>query len=358
MSDHLQPARLDAIAGGDAPSDDEAEHLLECPSCQGVIDASLGLPQLSAQLRSPALPPVDPGAPLRAFHALPRPRLRLASAAALAALAAAWALWPRAAPFAVEPAPGALVENIHTGDDRVLSLRGEATFRVQKLPAGHRFRVRSQADEVEVKGTVFLVEGGDGGVKRVEVQEGAVEVRTACCGTHLVPAGGRWVRPQLTEAPAEAPAPTAAPSASAAQASASGSAAPPRAPGEPAEELLRRGLAAFDAGNFAQASAALARASALEPHAPWARDARTLAGAARVMSAPVSGVAGLGVGAASFDKAAQRAASAGDGARAAAARLGAARASQGEARRRRYCALRGDPALPSSASAEVARECR
>ena len=61
--------------------------------------------------------------------------------------------------------------------------------------------------------------------------------------------------------------------------------------------------------------------------------------------------------AASFDLAAQRAARAGDGHRAAEARLGAARQASGEMQRRRYCALRNEGALAELHRQEAVRQC-
>jgi hypothetical protein len=372
VSPHLAPDRLSALAEGEEPSEREAEHLLECASCRDVLDDSPPLADAMRALReTPALPADRQRAVeqrlVASLAAAPRRRRPWALAAVPLALAAVWLLAPRWAakrtPVEV-PAPvshaaaeveaGARVETLQKGEDELLMLDGAATFRVRPLPPGHRFRVRMGGDEIEVKGTTFRLHGDAAGLREISVSEGLVEVRTRCCGTRSVGAGQRWVpSAEPTWGNQEAPDPLA---------SGSAPAVSPPAPSAAVSSvdvdgLRRRGLAAFDAGQFSQAAALLQQAAALAPEAPWSRDVRTLAGAARVLAAPVGAVAGMGVGVVAFDKAAQRAAAMGDGPRAAAARLGAARSSKGEGRKGRFCALLGEGSLPASARTEISREC-
>jgi hypothetical protein len=327
---------------------------------------------MRALRETPALPAerqrVVEGRLLASLATTPRRRRPWALvAAAPLALAAVWLLMPR---WARKPAPaeapapvshaaaeieaGARVEALQKGEDELLALEGAATFRVRPLPPGHRFRVRMGSDEIEVKGTTFRLHGDAAGLREITVSEGLVEVRTLCCGARPVGAGQRWVpSAEPPRASPEAPAPPASESAPSIPMPPPSSAAP----AADADEVRRRGLAAFDAGQFSQAAALLQQAAALAPEAPWSRDARTLAGAARVLAAPVGAIAGMGVGVVAFDKAAQRAAAMGDRPRAVAARLGAARSSKGEGRKDRFCALLGEGSLPASTRAEITREC-
>ena len=372
MSPHLDPDRLRALAEGEEPSEREAEHLLECAPCRDALEDSPPLAEAMRVLReTPALPADRQRAVeqrlVASLTTAPRRRHPWALAAVPLALAALWLLAPRwAAKLAPVKAPapvshaaaeveaGARVETLQKGKDELLTLDGVATFRVRPLPPRHRFRVRMGDDEIEVKGTTFRLHGDAAGLREISVSEGLVEVRTRCCGTRSVGAGQRWV--PLVEPPRtshEAPDPPP---------SASAPSVPPPAPSSAvptpdADGARRRGLAAFDAGQFSQAAALLQQAAALAPEAPWSRDVRTLAGAARVLAAPVGAIAGMGVGVVAFDKAAQRASAMGDEPRAAAARLGAARSSKGEGRKGRFCALLGEGSLPASARAEIAREC-
>lgn len=358
MTQHLSPERLRSLLEGD-PSDDEASHLLECAACRRAVE---GDDLLAALGDVPGLNPLaEARVERRLLAALPSRRARawqLGGVAAVALAAATWAVWPRSSPppaatshATIEVAEGSRVEPLTQSSDELLELEGEAFFRVRHLPQGHRFRVRVRADEIEVKGTAFRLKSDAEGLTSVEVTEGAVEVRSVCCGTHLIAAGQTWLRPAPTALQAPpAPAPSApAPSPPALSHTIS--------PGEPAIDLMKRGMASFDAGQFSLAASQLDQATALDPRASWARDARVLAGAARAMSAPVEAVANLSVGVASLDKAAQQAARRGDARRASAAALGAARQSKGEQRSSRFCALQNDTSLAASARAEASREC-
>lgn len=398
VSSHLDAERQRVVAAGGEPSDEEAEHLLECAACRDALDASEALAGAMQQLRAtPALPlSRQQAVEERLQKTVARPRRRLLVAAALAplALAAAWLLAPWAALPPPAPPPeshaatttegAGRLATLQAGQDELLALEGAATFRVRPLQPGHRFRVRMGADEIEVKGTTFRLESDAAGLREIAVTEGLVEVRTRCCGVHLVGAGQRWAAsappagsaaPEGSAAPGSvAPEGSAAPPARSAAPGASTGAAPGAstggaastgaaggsagsAPQESADELRRRGLAAFDGGQYGPAAALLQQAAALAPQAAWSRDARTLAGVARVLTTPAAAIPGLGVGVAAFDKAAQRAAGSGDAARAAAARLGAARSSKGEGRKTRFCALLGEAGLGAAARAEATREC-
>lgn len=380
---HLEPARLAALASGDAPADDEAEHLLECRACRGAVSPA---PELDAALAEEerSAPRADERtiARLRASAAATRARrtiVRVAGVGAALAAAAAlvWVAGQRPNAAAVMAEPGATVTRAREGGDEVVSLEGAAKFDVAPLPAGRRFRVRAAADVLEVKGTSFRVDATPTGFTSVAVDSGVVEVAPACCARVTLRAGDVWDRRAATSATASLDAPTASaratpdapPTASAttdgtsavqaAGAEAAPTAAEPgaRIAGPSAAELLSQGTAAYDAGRFGAASGLLGRALAAEPSASWARDARVLAGAAQVLSSPAATIPSLAVSVASFDAAAQKATLLGDGARAKAAAVGAARRSSGDAAKRRWCALAADASLPAAARDEATRGC-
>lgn len=400
MSPHLAPDRLVALARGLDPDDAEAEHLLDCPDCARVVEAGAEAGNGSANEAANANANVNEagaGAALsRNLHtlSLPDPAMlarveqrlvgelatrrrrfwqrRGVAVTLVVAAAAVWMFWLRPHPDATLASHATVVSEsgqvtaVTRGDDEVLALRGEATFAVTKLPPGHRFRVRVGDDEVEVRGTRFRVRTGERGIDEVTVSEGVVEVRPAAGAAVAVRAGESWARPSSTpgalvssSVPSVAPsAPSSAPEALPSSVPSSSASPGPGRPAsaEPPIEQMQRGMSAFDAGSYAAASSLLDRAVAAEPGASWSRDARVLAGAARVMLASPDRIPSLGVGVAAFDAAAQRASRTGDSARASAARLGAARASSGDARRKRYCALQSGG--PSGARAEIDRECR
>lgn len=442
-SAHLAEGRLSALRAGASPDDDEAEHLLDCRACtralegrgdndafDGRNDNALGsrddgaregcddaLDRALAASRR-VEPPVWNEARVAAGQARlagaqrRRRAVRYAAPAFAGALAAAalWALWqrpptPSAPPWAgaapvlaeVEQQPGAALSLAQSGPDEIVEVaRGQASFKVRHLQRAERFRVRCGRDEVEVRGTRFVVRGGGEGLASVAVSEGAVEVRTECCGTRLLRAGETWARPAggagvdptrvaptasasafsplpssgLPGLDPSAPADPSAPGASSTSGAPSASSAPPiepadgaapepgvgrPAPPEPSADVLRqRALEAYDGGRYALAARAFERAAQRSPDAPWAADARTLAGAARVLQTAPGAIAALSVSVASLDAAAQRAQRAGDSARASAARVAAARRSSGEGARKRWCALRHD----ALASADVRREAQ
>ncbi len=419
MAGHLSGARLAALRAGESPDDDAAEHLLDCAACARAIEGdtrddagsandALGRALGAARRVEPA--PWSENR-LRAGQARLAGALRLRRAARYAApafagalaAAAAWsflhrppAIGPGASPTLaeVERQPDAALALAQAGPDEVVEVtRGQAAFKVQHLRRAERFRVRCGRDEVEVRGTRFVVHGGGDGFASVEVTEGAVELRTSCCGTRLLRAGESWARPALAAAPgpasaapgpaSAAPGPaSAAPGTAVDPASPSPSNAPPPAPGAPgavgprprapagrppgslepeaeptADALRQRALEAYDRGDYALAARSFEGAAQGAPDAPWAPDARTLAGAARVLQASPGAIVSLPVGVASLDAAAQRAARAGDAARASAARVAAARRSSGEGARKRWCALRHDPLTSAEVRAEAARAC-
>ncbi|HEU4412901.1 MAG TPA: FecR family protein [Polyangiaceae bacterium] len=385
---HLSAERLGALRAGGEPGDDEASHLLDCEACSLALEGDDELARSLGAARRVEPEPwgeerVRAGQARLASAVGRRKAVRYASpvvAVALAA-AAAWALAsrpPASGPIAgpalaeVEKQPDAALALAQSGPDEVVEVsRGQASFKVRKLKKAERFRVKCGRDEVEVRGTQFVVRGGDKGFASVEVSEGAVELRTECCGTRLLRAGDSWSRPEVAGAPTAepSPGPTALAPPSAAEPATPGptarepgpkGAAPPPAPREPeptADALRQRALEAYDGGHYALAAKSFEAAAHKAPDAAWAGDARTLAGAARVLQAPAGSIASLPVGVASLDAAAQRAARSGDSARAAAARVAAARRSSGEGARKRWCALRHDPLVSADVRGEAARAC-
>jgi FecR protein len=376
---HLPEGRLAALRAGEPPGDDEAEHLLDCHACSLALEGDDQLERsLGAARRiEPAIWGEDR---LRAGQArltgtlTRRKVIRLAAPAFAGALAAAaaWAFLQRPpatnpstgpALAEVEKQPDAAVELAQSGPDEVVQVsRGQAGFKVRKLRPAERFRVRCGHDEVEVHGTKFTVRGGDKGFASVEVSEGAVELRTECCGTRQLRAGDSWTRPEIAATPSTPPAPTDTTPASPTEPAAPGPKATtsgrhPHEAEPTADALRQRALEAYDGGNYAVAARSFEAAAQKAPDAPWAPDARTLAGAARVLQSPPGSIASLSVGVASLDAAAQRAARAGDSARAAAARVAAARRSSGEGARKRWCALKHDALVSADVRGEATRHC-
>jgi FecR-like protein len=391
---HLTNERLAEVGAGAPPDDEEAEHLLDCRACSLAIegDDAVGRALETARRVEPDVwsePRLRAGQ-TRLVAALGRRRAARyvvpVFAGALAA-AAAWSFWPRSslpgpgdalAIAEVEAQPDATVEVAQAGPDQVVEVaQGQAAFKVRRLRQAERFRVRCGRDEVEVRGTRFVVHGGGEGFSSVEVTEGAVELRTACCGTRLLRAGETWTRSKAALAPegptvpsapvtstTPAPPPPEAPSAANTAAREPGPKPttgrplpPPHEPEPTADALRQRALEAYDRGDYEIAARGFDAAAQKAPDAAWVGDARTLAGAARVLRAPVGSIGSLSVGVAALDAAAQRAARAGDSARAAAARVAAARRSSGEGARKRWCALRRDPLVSADVRSEAARLC-
>jgi FecR-like protein len=394
---HLADERLTAFREGILPSNHEAAHLLDCRACSLVVDGDDMLRRAFEAARRVTPHPLGVSCvrlgQKRLAIALLRHRVRravepLVTCALVAA--AAWMFWHRpllagpdaAAPLAeIETHPDAAVAVAQAGPDEVVEVaRGQAAFKVRRMRDDERFRVRCGRDEVEVRGTRFEVRGGDDGFVSVEVSEGVVELRTACCGTRLLRAGNAWERQKTARPsalalalPPAAPESVVRPSASAAP-GALGTTLHERGPKatierpaaahehepepEPKAEVLRqRALEAYDRGDYEIASRTFEAAARKAPDAPWIGDARTLAGAARVLQAPADAIGASPFSVAALDAAAQRAARAGDSARAAAARVAAARRSSGEGARKRWCSLRHDASVSPDLRAEAARAC-
>lgn len=390
---HVPSGRLVAIAAGAEPDDLEASHLLDCGACTRALEGDDAVGRALAAARRVEPAPWDDrrvlsGQARLVGAARRRKAMRLATPALAGALAAAaaWTLWqrppgPRPSDDAdaptlaeVERQPDATVELAQAGPDEVVHVpRGQAAFKVKHLRKAERFRVRCGRDEVEVRGTRFVVRGGGEGFQSVNVTEGAVELRTECCGTRLLRAGDSWARPSAA-APPPSPSPSAGPALSPpapaappvaiepprhAPKGASGQARTPTAqePAPSADVLRQRGLEAYDGGDYGLAARSFESAAKQAPDAPWAADARTLAGAALVLQTPPSAIASLSVGVASLDAAAQRAQRSGDAARASAARVAAARRSSGDGARKRWCALRHDAVASAEVRSEATRQC-
>lgn len=375
-NDHLSADRLAALADGAEPADDEACHLLACPVCAAAVSGEPfpspldDLPLLRAA--PPAFDLVD--GERRLLEAATRRETflspsRVAFSGGLLLVAAAALLFVavrqqapadatiRAASHAtIEASPGSEVSPVARGGDEIVGLVGEAAFAVRPIPPGERFRVRVGADEVEVRGTRFVVQTEGPRLARVTVSEGVVDVRPVCCSPVTLRAGESWSAPPPSMAE-PAPGPSSAPSATP-------SAAPPPSAATTSNdapsgaELLAQGTAAYDAGRYAAAAVLLSRAVATEPQASWARDTTTLAGAARVLSTPAANVPALAVSVASFDTASTRARQRGDAKLAAAAALGAARHLSGKAAESRFCALKTDGALSEAQRKEAEGRCR
>lgn len=391
---HLSESRLRAISQGDEPLEHEAEHLLDCCDCEYRLESSFEevdkqLIQLSHQ--SEPLRDIDVNAgetrlllSLKEDSIAPKSEIRRVASINRSvqsktirwslAVAACFALVVGTYFFSKDPSKPlgqharvvrfdeAQIAVVQTGEDEMVSLHGRAEFAVQSLKPGQRFRVKVKDDEVEVRGTKFTVISGAQGVEQVAVTEGAVEVRTTCCAPALVHPGETWVRPSSTVATTDTPAPTTGSNEPVDQKAdqqaardlaantdlnnaspANSTHAPPSnspavAPGSPTE-LAASGLAAFDRGDYASAASLLEKAIASDATGGATRDAKVLVGAARVLMSPAGSIPNMGVGVASFDVAATRAARNGDSAKATAAQVGAARKSQGETRKKRFCAL-------------------
>ena len=392
---HLSESRLRAISQGDEPREHEAEHLLDCCDCEYRLESSFEevdkqLIQLSHQSEPPCDIDVNAGETrlllsLNEDSIAPKSEIRRVASINRSvqsktirwsmALAACFALVVGTYFFSKDPSQPlgqharvirfdeAQIAVEQTGEDEMVSLQGRAEFAVKSLKPGQRFRVKVKDDEVEVRGTKFTVISGAHGVEQVAVTEGAVEVRTTCCAPTLVHPGETWVRPPSTVAATDAPPSTTgsnepvdqkadqqqpahdlaantdqnnAPPSTSAHTPLSNS--PVVAAGSPTE-LAASGLAAFDRGDYATAASLLEKAIASDATGGATRDAKVLVGAARVLMSPASSIPNMGVGVASFDVAATRAARNGDSAKATAAQVGAARKSQGEARKKRFCAL-------------------
>ncbi|MFO0661089.1 MAG: FecR domain-containing protein [Polyangiaceae bacterium] len=414
---HLDPERLRAIAAGADVSDSEAEHLLDCDRCaSATLDADgESCTALDTEIRQGfdaiAKQPSSWNAAseervlsalllTQAQQARRRSAQRTGAVVALLAAAAGVLLVLKGgtvpsvvpgAPIDLEhatayPESGASLTVEQHGADEQIALAGTATFAVRKLSEGHRFRVLMQGDEIEVRGTKFTAVADAHGVRSVNVEEGRVEVRTRCCGLHVLSAGDSFNAEIARRTPGDSPTQLgsrtepAAPSAVAKTSDSAGDAvantdepaSSASAQNDPlpsststgaatdaptARSLMTQGTQAFDEGRWSAASSMLDRAVSLDPSAAWAKDARVLAGAARVMAAPVGAVASMGVGVASLDVAAQQAARRGDSRRAAAAKLGAARKLSGEAAKKRWCALANDGSLDSAGRSEARSRC-
>lgn len=386
MSAHPESQRLTHLLEGAEPTDEEAEHLLDCARCASLLDTD-GDATLETSLRALRDTPTTmiydrartEAAVLAQLRAPKRRFARVAAVVSVVAMAASVALALRARQSPTSPASHATIEGAvgrvaveQAGPDEVVALTGQATFRVTHLQPGQRFRVRAARDEVEVRGTQFRVDSDASGLVAVTVQEGRVEVRPACCSAVLLGPSERWDRERAQAAAASAAASATTPEASATASGGGAVAVPPTpataptaaanagAPAAPAPsgiELVAQGTAAFDAGNYATAQVVLAKAIASEPAAAWARDARTLAGAAQVLMSAPDAIPGLSVSAESFDAAAKRAQRGGDARRATMARVGAARHVSGRAAAARWCALATDPSLSAALRAEAERGC-
>jgi cell division septation protein DedD len=365
---HLAADRLASLAAGAEPDDAEATHLFECAACAAACEPPDAVELVASLRRLEGSPAPDrmramEDALVAASTAKKRARIAVVAAPLVAiAIAAAWLFFARSPadhPTAVAShadvtmAPGARVETTSAGTDEVVELSGTARFSVRKLAPGDRYRVRARADELEVRGTAFSIDADFEGFRAVTVTEGLVEVRPACCAATRLSAGERWVRPADPPAPSATPvapvepiAPSPTPTTTAAS--------PPEVP---AADLLAKGTAAYDAGNYGVAADLLRRATRAEPGASWARDATVLAGAAGVLMSSPDQIASSSASVASLDAAAKRAARAGDARRAVMAQLAAARRSSGASRRSRYCALRDAAGLPAAFREEAARGC-
>lgn len=417
---HLESARLDEIARGADVSEAEAAHLLECRACRRTVDALLdsspevarevafddaseltreGDPWASLRNERPAW---DPATEARVLDRLLAGETRrknrvnrgvVGATVAVVAIAAAATLVVRSTRTPRElshvstldlehatayPESGAQVAIEQAGADEQVSLTGVATFSVRKLVPGHRFRVLMHGDEIEVRGTRFKAIADDRGLRSVHVEEGRVEVTTRCCGKVTLDAGNEWsadlasIPPTATSVVSSAnsvggPSGAASdpPSSSAETSAVASASGGPEVQSSPsiatdaasARTLMTQGTQAFDEGRWSSASTLLERAVSAEPSAPWSKDARVLAGAARVMAAPVSSVSSIGVSVASLDVAAQQASRRGDSKRAAQARLGAARKLSGESAKKRWCALVTDSALDAASRSEAKSHC-
>ena len=369
MSAHLETARVAGLRAGGEPTDAEAAHLFACARCAASLAPSAEVEAMLSTLRDEPFPHgerrlADGEARLLAAMRARRMRPRWVGAAVFAASAAALVVVmtrgssPDASHAAVTPGSGA-VETVQAGRDEILAVRGNATFHVEKLPGGHRFRVRAGGDELEVRGTTFAIESGDSGFTSVRVSEGVVDVRPACCAEVRLRAGDAWAPPQVATSSAASPdePPPAIATASTGPSPQGRLPSDATPPGAAPSELLARGTAAYDAGSYATAASLFAAAIKADPSAAWARDAAVLAGAAQVLQTAPDAIASLGVSLASLDAAAKRAQRGGDARRAAMASLAAARRSKGEGARNRYCALKGNAALGPAARAEAERGC-
>jgi TolA-binding protein len=102
-------------------------------------------------------------------------------------------------------------------EERVRLQSGTLTLAVKPLATGERFRVVVGEDEVEVRGTRFLVHAENHRLIRVEVFEGLVDVRRKAREPIALQAGKAWLdpatppAPPATDPPAPRPSPRPAP---------------------------------------------------------------------------------------------------------------------------------------------------
>lgn len=301
-----------------------SRHLRQCPACALRWQQMQALRAQARQLSTPELPQervsqvkasllTAAASSRRAPH---RAAPWLAAAAALLCAVAAW-WWlsdPATPPAsratqeisqyqgAIHAQPGASFLRISAAPDEGVRLyEGRATFTVQHLEPGQRFRVITGDAEVEVRGTVFDVEAHEDRLVSVRVLQGSVEVRPEQGEAALLQPGQRWTAPPAPSAaspaagsavtgavePAAARAPTAeaAPGAQAPLGEPSASAAPrgkarsapaqraaePRPASKEAppvviseeEEAFQRAWRALQRGEHAQAAQGFARARSL-----------------------------------------------------------------------------------------------
>jgi len=214
-----------------------------------------------------------------------------AASAALAAVAiAAWRI-PRASrggPSAaateshayhgtVHPRPGALFAREGSAWDEIVRLReGVATFDVEPLLRGERFRVITGDGEVEVRGTSFRVEVAGDRLRAVHVERGRVEVRAQGRRAVVLGPGDDW-KSARTLAGAVAGSGNAVPSAP-----------------SPSEAAFIEAWSAFRSGRLVGAIEAFDDVLRLDPTGPLTEDARYWKAVARARTGSRSAIDDLG----------------------------------------------------------------
>ncbi|HEY0839733.1 MAG TPA: FecR family protein, partial [Vulgatibacter sp.] len=194
---------------------EEPAHLGHCERCRRTFAALARLDDLARSIPHEAPDPLHTLHMEQALVALAAPPRRRSLAALFPAPRARWAIGaavavsaaialvavlpaPRAPLRQLEASPGARYDHARRAMDGGtidwMSLsQGTISLHVEHLGQGERFVVATTDAEVEVRGTRFEVDAREGKLRRVQVQEGMVEVRAAGRAPVALRPGERWL---------------------------------------------------------------------------------------------------------------------------------------------------------------------